>query len=325
MLGSTVRADLPKRTAKMVRQSSSWRYDRRHRARRSGVQSGGQNAGAEPRDSASPEGAPPGGTQSHHSRTPSAAISPDSPDTPPPVLEFTGKPPIGYRIRLGTWRPPISYYVKLFDDADFHHANYELYGQIPDRPKDQPASPWPPTDLVEAFVQRWKALPWSYLAHLEYQPALAVLSGKWGVIPVFPWTTDRDLTAAARKIRRAIGKIHRDANTARRGILAQWLELHRFSDAEIAHAVWGPRTSEPRAIAAVRIAIRRSRRFVDALHQPLDAPRECDPLAWEISQLLRDDFFKGDPTPSGLAAMFWKAIGPDWWLFQSREAGGGPT
>ncbi len=258
-------------------------------------------------------------------------------------------------------RPPISYYVELFDDANFHRSTYEVFNQIADRLKDQPEW-WSPLEYLESFFQRWKALPAFPLFELDYRPVVAVVSGRWGAIPIFPWTTDGDIASAARKIRRAIGRTHQDAESARRGILAEWLELHAFTRAEIARAVWGRTTglrrptraealaelsedretqllkrfmkaglpylraerkilrrargSEPRASAAVRMAIARGRKFADNWRDALRAPRESDALAWAISQLLRHDYYEGNPQhPSPTAAAFWKALGLDRLLF----------
>jgi hypothetical protein len=259
-------------------------------------------------------------------------------------------------------RPPISYYVELFDDTNFHRSTYEVFNQIVELLKDHPKlTSRPLIDALQPFFRRWKALPAFSLFELQYRPLLAVLSGKWGAIPIFPWTTGRDVARAVRKIRRTIGKTHQDAATARRGILAEWLELHGFTRAEIAQAVWGRTTglrrpsreevtsrlseereaqiigsyqrgltrsqavrkfwriergSEPLAGAAVRMAVTRSRKFADSLRDALRTPKECDALAWAISQVLRHDYYQGDPQrPSPTAAAFWKALGLDRLLF----------
>jgi hypothetical protein len=60
-----------------------------------------------------------------------------------------------------------------------------------------------------------------------------VLTGRWGLLPVFPWTTDAELLAGARRVRTRIGKRHRDAVTHERAVLSPWLETNGIPRREI--------------------------------------------------------------------------------------------
>ena len=97
------------------------------------------------------------------------------------------------------------------------------------------------------FVEKWGVPPPHAGALVNPTPAralaAAIMSGRWGVLPIFPWTTDRETRMAVQRIRRVVRKQHQDAETARRAQLARWLEDCGlgFSRPAIAGAVWGRR------------------------------------------------------------------------------------
>ena len=100
---------------------------------------------------------------------------------------------------------------------------------------------------VAPFVRKWGVFPPTDQELVEKEPwkevVFSILTGCWGVIPVFPWTGEQEITKQAAKIRRAIGKIHRDAEGRRRGMIASWIRMHPSSHglaprSEIAAAVW---------------------------------------------------------------------------------------
>ncbi len=95
--------------------------------------------------------------------------------------------------------------------------------------------------IVGPFVQKWNALPPPpelILIDPKRRMGLTVVSGRWGVVPVFPWTTEQEIRAAIKRIRRSVGKIHRDSEGHRRALIAQWLAFHGASKQEIARRVW---------------------------------------------------------------------------------------
>lgn len=110
------------------------------------------------------------------------------------------------------------------------------------------------------FVEKWGVPPPHAGALLNPGPARAVadaiMSGRWGVLPMFAWTTDREIRTAIQRIRRVVRKQHQDAETARRAQLARWLEdcSLGFSRPAIAGAVWGRRRGLRRPSKAHAIA-----------------------------------------------------------------------
>ena len=100
---------------------------------------------------------------------------------------------------------------------------------------------------IAPFVRRWAVLAPIDRELVENEPSkeviFSILTGRWGVIPVFPWTSESDIKSQAAKIRRAIGKIHKDAEGKQRGMIARWIRMNPSRQglaprAEIAVAVW---------------------------------------------------------------------------------------
>ena len=119
------------------------------------------------------------------------------------------------------------------------------------------ATAWPEFGerCVRPFIKRWQAAPlWDQqlvAPDPRQPPALAIQAGRWGLIPVFPWTEQQDLLSRFRDIKRAIGRRSASSRGNRLGALASWMDMNQVPRAAIAAAVWGregglrrPTTSE---------------------------------------------------------------------------------
>lgn len=137
-----------------------------------------------------------------------------------------------------------------------------------ERPSTQRARDrkWPAFCRKEVlpFIRKWGALPPSSLELVDKDPrqkiVFAILTGGWGFIPIFPWTSQKEIDERAAKIRKAIGKTHKDASEEQRALKAKWLRLHENpgdpkqpSRSEIASVVWGRRTGLRRLSTAQAI------------------------------------------------------------------------
>ena len=95
------------------------------------------------------------------------------------------------------------------------------------------------------FVKKWGVPPPHAAALIDPDPARpfadAIMSGGWGIVPIFGWTTDLENRAAIKRIRGVVRKRHQDAQIARLAQQARWLEGCGYSRPEVASAVWGRR------------------------------------------------------------------------------------
>jgi hypothetical protein len=95
--------------------------------------------------------------------------------------------------------------------------------------------------VVGPFVTTWKAVPlwdWDLISpDPRRHTVLAIQSGGWGLVRVFPWTRTAEVLSQTRAIRRAIGKEHRDADI-RRATTAGWLNMNGVPRRDIARALW---------------------------------------------------------------------------------------
>ena len=104
-------------------------------------------------------------------------------------------------------------------------------------------------DDLLAFFDAWGIAPprneGLYKPEFRHQAA-SMLAGRWGLILIWPETTESDVRAELRRIQRIIGKRHRDS-LARlpKDARARWLEHSGFRQAEIAAALYG-RTRDAR-------------------------------------------------------------------------------
>src|SRR5262249_14190316 len=75
---------------------------------------------------------------------------------------------------------------------------------------------WPSlAPAVTACLRKWGALPLvsADLADPDERQrnTMAVLTGRWGLIPGFPWTGGQEIRSAVRRVRKNVGRQHRDA------------------------------------------------------------------------------------------------------------------
>jgi len=156
-------------------------------------------------------------------------------------------------------RPSIRAAIALLDNPEFCQDGQKILSAIADLAE---ASAVPPDELPAPvmklcidFGKKWGvALPlgkkWGVAPPLSAELidpdprrryVAAIAAGHWGLVPIFPWTTRRQIEVAARRIRKSMAKQHSDAENPHRVRLAQWLEESGFSRREIARAVWGRR------------------------------------------------------------------------------------
>jgi len=113
-------------------------------------------------------------------------------------------------------------------------------------------------ELLGPFMQRWGVPPphAGELVNPDPRRRLdeALMSGRWGVVTVFGWTSNQAVARAVQRIRRVVRKRHDDAESLQRAQLARWLEDCGFSPAQIAKVVWGRRDGlhRPGRSAAIR-------------------------------------------------------------------------
>lgn len=151
--------------------------------------------------------------------------------------------------RLGRSIPDL---LALLDNPNFLKESYQIIQQAAALASQIQRPEW--TERVEAligpFVRKWGVVPLHSpeLANPDpRRPAFeAIFTGRWGVIPVFPWTTKEEIRATARRIQKKLGKVHRDAQNRRRALIAEWLggnvtpEGRRvFSRSEVARYLFG--------------------------------------------------------------------------------------
>jgi hypothetical protein len=85
----------------------------------------------------------------------------------------------------------------------------------------------------------------------------AIAAGRWGLLAIFPWTTNAQIRAAIKRIRSIIPKQHQDALINHHAHLVRWLEACGFGRPAIARAVFKRRSglrrpSKTQAIARTR-------------------------------------------------------------------------
>src|SRR5437879_1820974 len=96
-----------------------------------------------------------------------------------------------------------------------------------------------------AFLERWGVPPPTSGELVNPDPRRrfvdAIASGRWGVVPIFPWTTNQQIKTSIKKIHPVIRKQHKDALVNRHVQLVRWLETIGFERPTIARAVFGRR------------------------------------------------------------------------------------
>jgi hypothetical protein len=99
------------------------------------------------------------------------------------------------------------------------------------------------------FIATWKVSPPVQLEELfddeRTRIDRAIQSGRWGLIPVYPWTMEAEVQAARKRIQQKTAKAHRDAQTLRKAEIALWLADQEdargrpITRAAIDRVVWG--------------------------------------------------------------------------------------
>src|SRR5262249_2058451 len=81
---------------------------------------------------------------------------------------------------------------------------------------------------AQPFRDRWGVWPPQTGELLDPDPRRraveAIASGNWGIVLLFPWTTDREIHACIKKIRSTISKWHKDSLDFHTAQLERWLE-----------------------------------------------------------------------------------------------------
>jgi hypothetical protein len=119
---------------------------------------------------------------------------------------------------------------------------------------------WEPRakQLGGLFLERWGVPPPTSGELADPDPRRrfvdAIASGRWGVVPVFPGVTNRQIQASIKKIRSVIRKQHQDALANRHAQLLRWLEVIGFGRPTIARTVFGRQTGLRRPTKAAVIA-----------------------------------------------------------------------
>lgn len=97
--------------------------------------------------------------------------------------------------------------------------------------------------FVKPYITKWgvRPPPYSELLKTDHSrnPAFAILTGTWGMIPVFPWTTKKEIEQKTRLIHKSISKSHKDAEAKRKSFIADWLYMNGVPRNLIAQVVWG--------------------------------------------------------------------------------------
>jgi hypothetical protein len=105
--------------------------------------------------------------------------------------------------------------------------------------------------FLDPFAEKWGGVyppPDELLSSpLRLGTQSATMTGRWGIIPVYPWTTEKEVKNRMKNIQRAIGKEHQDFRVFYLSHVARWLRDFYISPktgrppglGKIAAAVWG--------------------------------------------------------------------------------------
>jgi hypothetical protein len=119
-----------------------------------------------------------------------------------------------------------------------------------------------------SFYEKWGVLPPMTVDLLDENESLQgqrgahiLGTGTWGLIPVFPWTTQDEVKEALKRIQRKIPRGHTDTKEQRRRAqIASWLGTHTDAKGrpiprtEIARVVWSRKSGLRRPSKAQAIA-----------------------------------------------------------------------
>src|SRR5262249_44158946 len=158
----------------------------------------------------------------------------------------------------GTERPPISYYVALFDDPDFWRETHALFGAVGDVTEQALSDEsfhfqdaW--KKILQPFWYHYRAIPAVEFLPVHYRQGFSVMTVRWGVVPVYPWPKDSEIRASVHSIRKKSGQTRGEAEQEKHGGVGNWIKLHGFSSQEIAMARGRPSAGDrPRASSTQR-------------------------------------------------------------------------
>jgi hypothetical protein len=172
-------------------------------------------------------------------------------------------------------KPSIQAVIALLNDPEFAGDARRVIAEGAAVRAQAPMLEGPPERVLElghAFLARWGILPPPTGELLDADPRRrvveAIASGNWGIVQVFPPTTDREIHARVENIRRAIRRRHKDSLEARKAQLVAWLQDcgAGFDRKAIARAVYGWTKGLSRPTKAQAIA-RTTRKRETALYQ----------------------------------------------------------
>ena len=163
--------------------------------------------------------------------------------------------------------------VALLENPDFIAAGHAYHNQLrtlsletaQSKEEWERRAPAFMSNVLDPFIENWGAYPPDIellVSPLRYRKYSARMTGLWGIIPVYPWTTRQEIERQRRQIHRAIGKTHQDFMGNRDALIAKWLSLSHISSStgkpprssDIAAVVWGQKKGLKRPSKAQRIA-----------------------------------------------------------------------
>jgi hypothetical protein len=102
-------------------------------------------------------------------------------------------------------------------------------------------------DIEKPFIKKWSATPPDIVlltSPAHYRKYYATITGQWGLVPVYPWTSQADVEKEVQHIHASIGKRGKDFVSDRNIHVADWLSHQimpngtRPKTEDIATAVW---------------------------------------------------------------------------------------
>ncbi len=143
---------------------------------------------------------------------------------------------------------------------------------------------------IMAFAEKWGVRPMFSPRLLRLVARVGTDRNRWGLIPVFPWTSRQEVLSRLEDIQKVIGKTHKDfLSTLFRDELIRWIKAHcrhngkHWTWAEVGVAVLGkPRLSREQRQRLIRayqekhgISYKAALEFWDISRQATAAPAEA--------------------------------------------------
>ena len=168
-----------------------------------------------------------------------------------------------------------------------------------DRVKWERQSPAFMSSYLDPFTLKWGgAYPASdelLGSPLWQETNSAQTTGRWGLIPVYPWTTTKNVTDQLKKIQRAIGKKHFDKEAIRKAQIAEWLQKYFISPntgrppgrSTTAAAVWGLRNGLNRPTlesAIAKMAEDREKKLLERYKKKGNTHSQAEQLVYKAAR-----------------------------------------